>query len=53
MVNLPNDDKSCGWYSVLPAPEPAKKLLGTQKADYAIIGAGSAGLPAARRLAEP
>lgn len=52
MVNLPNDDKSCGWYSVLPTPEPAQKLLGTQKADYAIIGAGFAGLAAARRLAE-
>lgn len=52
MVNLPNDDKSCGWYSVLPPAEPATKLVGQQKADYAIIGAGFAGLAAARRLAK-
>lgn len=52
MVNLPNDDKSCGWYSVLTPAEPATKLVGQQKADYAIIGAGFAGLAAARRLAE-
>lgn len=52
MINLPNDDKSCGWYSVLPPAEPAIKLVGTQKTDYAIIGAGFAGLAAARRLAE-
>lgn len=52
MINLPNDDKSCGWYSVLPPAEPATKLSATQKADYAIIGAGFAGLAAARRLAE-
>lgn len=52
MVNLPNDDKSCGWYSVLPSVAPAEKLVGQQKADYAIIGAGFAGLAAARRLAE-
>lgn len=52
MVNLPNDDKSCGWYSVLPPAAPSKKLVGQQKADYAVIGAGFAGLAAARRLAE-
>lgn len=52
MVHLPNDDKSCGWYSVLPEAEPVIQLVGTQKADYAIIGAGFAGLAAARRLAE-
>jgi len=52
MINLPNDDKSCGWYSVLPPAEPAIKLVGQQKADYAIVGAGFAGLAAARRLAE-
>lgn len=52
MVNLPHDDNSCGWYSVLPPASPAKKLIGQQKADYAIIGAGFAGLASARRLAE-
>ncbi|BFM03790.1 FAD-binding oxidoreductase [Psychrobacter alimentarius] len=52
MVNLPHDDDSCGWYSVLPPAAPIKKLIGSQKADYAIIGAGFAGLASARRLAE-
>lgn len=52
MVNLPNDDQSCGWYSVLPPAPPAIQLVGTQKADYAVIGAGFVGLAAARRLAE-
>lgn len=52
MINLPHDDDSCGWYSALPPATPVKKLIGTQKADYAIIGAGFAGLASARRLAE-
>lgn len=52
MIVLPNDDKSCGWYSALSSITPAKQLVGEQKADYAIIGAGFAGLAAARRLAE-
>lgn len=52
MIALPNDDKTCGWYAALPPAVPAKKLVGLQKADYAIVGAGFAGLAAARRLAE-
>lgn len=52
MIALPNDDKSCGWYSVLPPAENIKSLVGEHDADYAIIGAGFAGLAAARRLAE-
>ncbi|MBV7551556.1 FAD-binding oxidoreductase [Pseudomonas sp. PDM28] len=52
MVNLPHDDHSCGWYAALPEPRPAKRLTGEQKADYVVIGAGFAGLAAARRLAE-
>ncbi|HDU8161588.1 FAD-dependent oxidoreductase, partial [Acinetobacter baumannii] len=52
MIALPNDDNTCGWYAALPPAGPAKKLIGLQKADYAIIGAGFAGLAAARRLAE-
>ncbi|QNX86602.1 NAD(P)/FAD-dependent oxidoreductase [Acinetobacter seifertii] len=52
MVALPNDDNTCGWYAALPPAGPAKNLIGPQKADYAIIGAGFAGLAAARRLAE-
>ncbi|MFI7914314.1 FAD-dependent oxidoreductase, partial [Acinetobacter baumannii] len=49
MIALPNDDNTCGWYAALPPAGPAKKLIGLQKADYAIIGAGFAGLAAARR----
>ncbi|KAB0495303.1 NAD(P)/FAD-dependent oxidoreductase [Pseudomonas vancouverensis] len=52
IVNLPHDDRSCGWYAALPEPRPAKRLVGEQKADYVVIGAGFAGLAAARRLAE-
>lgn len=52
IVNLPHDDQSCGWYAALPAPRPGKRLVGEQKADYVVVGAGFAGLAAARRLAE-
>jgi glycine/D-amino acid oxidase-like deaminating enzyme len=52
IVNLPHDDRSCGWYAALPEPLAATRLMGEQKADYAVIGAGFAGLAAARRLAE-
>lgn len=52
MIALPNDDNSCGWYAALAPAAPVKKLKGSQTADYAIIGAGFAGLAAARRLAE-
>ncbi|AWI81289.1 FAD-dependent oxidoreductase [Parazoarcus communis] len=51
IMNLPNDDKTCGWYAALPAPKPVRTLSGQQTADYVIIGAGFAGLAAARRLA--
>ncbi|WP_199779031.1 NAD(P)/FAD-dependent oxidoreductase [Burkholderia sp. BE12] len=50
-MNLPHDDSSCGWYAALPPPAPANRLAGRQVADYAVIGAGFAGLAAARRLA--
>lgn len=52
MIALPNDDHTCGWYAALPPRTfPVKKLAGQQQADYAIIGAGFAGIAAARRLA--
>jgi glycine/D-amino acid oxidase-like deaminating enzyme len=50
-MNLPNDDKTCGWYAALPPPGPANRLTGREVADYTVIGAGFAGLAAARRLA--
>jgi len=51
-INLPHDDASCGWYAALPGRPPCSRLEGEQRADYAVIGAGFAGLAAARRLAE-
>ena len=48
----PNDDDSCGWYHVLPAPAPAVLLTGERRFDHVVLGAGFAGLAAARRLAE-
>ncbi len=50
-MNLPHDDKTCGWYAALPAPRPVCVLAGQQTADCVIIGAGFAGLAAARRMA--
>lgn len=51
-INLPHDDASCGWYAALPEPAACARLQGEQRADFAVIGAGFAGLAAARRLAE-
>lgn len=51
-INLPHDDASCGWYAALPEQPPCTRLEGEQRADYTVIGAGFAGLAAARRLAE-
>ncbi|WP_434136687.1 FAD-binding oxidoreductase (plasmid) [Pseudomonas luteola] len=51
-INFPHDDATCGWYAALPEPQPCQRLQGEQQADYAVIGAGFAGLAAARRLAE-
>ncbi len=41
-----------GWYAILPEPAPAKRLQGSQVADWVVIGAGVTGLAAARRLGE-
>lgn len=51
-INLPHDDSSCGWYAALLQQPACKRLQGEQRADYAVIGAGFAGLAAARRLGE-
>ncbi|MCH8809402.1 MAG: FAD-binding oxidoreductase [Proteobacteria bacterium] len=48
----PNDDDSCGWYHILPAPAPTVPLTGEQRFDHVVLGAGFTGLAAARRLAE-
>lgn len=49
---LPQNDGRCGWYETLPAPLPAQTLQGEVTADWVVLGAGLAGLAAARRLAE-
>ncbi|WP_370674987.1 NAD(P)/FAD-dependent oxidoreductase [Pleomorphomonas sp. PLEO] len=49
---LPENDTTNGWSAVLPPRTPRPPLVATITADWAIIGAGYAGLAAARRLAE-
>jgi len=49
---LPQDDGTNGWTALLPARNLACRLEGPQRTDYAVVGAGLAGLAAARRLAE-
>jgi glycine/D-amino acid oxidase-like deaminating enzyme len=49
---LPADRAGSGWYELLPAPPPAQPLQQSIDADWVIIGAGFAGLAAARRLAQ-
>ena len=48
----PADLAGSGWYELLPKPAPPKILGGTQRADWVIVGAGFAGLAAARRLSQ-
>ena len=47
---LPRQPGPAGWNRLLPAPDPATPLDANASADVAIIGAGFAGLSAARRL---
>ncbi|EPC00256.1 hypothetical protein L861_07105 [Litchfieldella anticariensis FP35 = DSM 16096] len=49
---LPQNDGRCGWYETLPPPPASTPLHGEVKADWVVLGAGLAGLAAARRLAE-
>jgi glycine/D-amino acid oxidase-like deaminating enzyme len=49
---LPRDDGTNGWTALLAPPPPPRRLSGVQHAHYAVIGAGIAGLAAARRLGE-
>lgn len=51
-VRTPSDIRGSGWYRLLPEPLPSKALEGKQKADWVVIGAGFAGLSAARRLSQ-
>ena len=49
---LPENDRTNGWAAHLPARAPRTHLTGDARADWIVIGAGWAGLAAARRLAE-
>ena len=49
---LPKDDITNGWSAILPERTPHAALKGDVRADWVVVGAGYAGLAAARRLAE-
>ncbi len=48
---LPKEDATNGWSRILPPREPTPALKGDVRADWLVVGAGFAGLAAARRLA--
>ena len=48
--NLPKDPGPAGWNAILPPEPPRQPLEGPVTADWLVIGAGFAGLAAARRL---
>lgn len=50
VTRLPRDPGPAAWNALLPEPEPATPLDGAVDADFLVIGAGFAGLAAARRL---
>ncbi|MCB1376760.1 MAG: FAD-binding oxidoreductase [Alphaproteobacteria bacterium] len=52
ITHLPVNDKTNGWSLILPHRAPNPALAGSMKADWVVVGAGYAGLAAARRLAE-
>ena len=49
---LPRDDKTNGWSAILAPRAAQPALTGDVAADWVVLGAGYAGLAAARRLAE-
>ena len=49
---LPENDAANGWSNILAPRAPNAPLKGNVTADWLVIGAGYAGLAAARRLAE-
>ena len=50
--DLPRHPGVSGWVAMLPPRTPAPRLTQAIRADIAVIGAGFAGLAAARRLAQ-
>lgn len=51
-MRLPVNDTTNGWANTLPPRAPNPPLAGDRTADVIVIGAGYAGLAAARRFAE-
>jgi glycine/D-amino acid oxidase-like deaminating enzyme len=49
---LPSNDGSNGWSRILLPRQPKRPLEGDVRGDWVVVGAGFAGLAAARRLAE-
>ncbi len=49
---LPRDPGPAGWNSILPPADAPTPLTGQATADWLVIGAGFAGLAAARRLSQ-
>jgi len=52
VTRLPKDPGPAGWNAILPSRPPSPPLAGRQTADWLVIGAGFAGLSAARRLSQ-
>ena len=50
--HLPINDNSNGWSKLLDGRTPRPALQGSHQAHSVVVGAGYAGLAAARRLAE-
>ncbi|MEM9206361.1 MAG: FAD-binding oxidoreductase [Pseudomonadota bacterium] len=50
VTRLPKDPGPAAWNRLLPDPDPPMPLDGKHTADWLVIGAGFAGLAAARRL---
>ena len=51
-ARTPADRETSGWYAILPPPAPARRLEEDITADWVVVGAGFAGLAAARRLTQ-
>ena len=49
---LPRDPGPAAWNALLPPPEPAIELTENTRADWLVVGAGFAGLAAAKRLSQ-